>query len=528
MVLKRDSELQLWRFALALMGGRSIVWMFAVAVVCVLCAVIFVATQPVHSLSRPMFYVGMAKMFAVACFLALPLAAAHVYAQCRLHPMLRLMPGGEWRLRALLWRIGVLAAFVLPAAMYLQMFVVVADRTPPDLVVVVTGVEPYEWRAWLLYLLGAGAFTWAGASKLRVPLSFVWAPAYMFSMQTSLRTWWVPLAFAAVVMGVPWLYQRLSGDAPKRTRVLDENIYMVLPDGAPTGTRQWQERWRAWRLRRAMRAPLRQRMIALAAMSQSTPFALNWVAALLFGYAVAFVPVLSPAVWGNGFNMMLGMVALPIVIPGPVTLAPLWLLPVGMLRDRWGELLVAIWMRRVRIRIACGVILGAVFLVVKQFLLPEWGQFMWRGVATPTFTERYLLPPLFLAFTLHGVAYTVFALVAMWPHANSRGKLEWLPPIVLLLTPVAMGFGLVAADYAVANWMPGVPAIAIYVAAFGALFPAMAWGLLRVRRSAWARADIATVSARYSAWGVRVETATSFERDVQVSRGVDAQYAVRR
>lgn len=531
MELKRDSELQLWRFALALMGGRRLVWMFIGAMLCVITALVFVATQPVYPLSRPMLYIGMAKMFAVACFLALPLAAAHLYAQCRLHPMLHLMPGADWRLRALLRRMVALAALVLIAAMYLQMFMVVADRTPPDSLIAVASVQSYEWRAWLLYMLGAAAFIWFGASKLRAPLNFVWAPAYMFSMQTSLRMWWWPLAVAVVFVGLPWLYQRLSGEPPKRQRMLDENTYMVLPDTPPTGLRMWLERWRAWQLRRVLRAPPHKRMIVLAAMSQPTPFALNWVAALLFGYAVAFVPVLSPAVWGNAFNMMLGMIALPIVVPGPVTLAPLWLLPVGLYRDRWGELLVATWMRRVRVRIVCGMIIGACLLVARSLFLPEWGQFMWRDVVAPTFTERYLLPPILLAVLLHGVAFTVFALVAMWPPTSRRRRLEWLPPVVMLATPIVMGVGLVAADIVAASWMRGLPGIAIYVGAFGVVFPAVAWGLLRLRRHAWAQTDIAAVSARFNAWGVRIAAATTFDREdqaVQVSRSADGQYAVRR
>lgn len=533
MVFKRDSELQLWRFALALMGGRSIVWMFAVAVACVICAIAYVSTQQVYPLSRPMLYVGMAKMFAVACFLALPLAAAQLYAQCRLHPMLHLMPGGEWRLRALLRRIVVLAALALAAAMFLQCIVAVADRTPPDTLVSMASVESYEWRAWLLYLLGAAAFIWIGASKLRVPLNFVWAPAYMFAMQSNFRMWWMPLAFAVVFMGVPWLYQRITGEAPKRRRMLDENVYMVLSDEQPRdahrkSAQQWWERWRAWRLRRTLGAPKHKRVIALAAMSQETQFTRNWIGVVLLGLAIAFVPFLTPSSWGFASNMLLGMIVFPFVVPGPVSLAPLWLLPIGVLRDRWGELLVAAWMQRLRFSIACAVALGSVLMLIKVTLFPEWQLASWRDSGAPTVADAYLWPLILMPLVVHGIAYTAYVTSALWPPGNAAKPIELLPLLTMFATPVVAGAGLVAADVVAAKLSYALPAIGVYVVTFGAVLPLAAWALLRTRRVAWAKADIASISARYSAWGLRIEDATSFAKDVQVTRDRAGKYVLRR
>ncbi len=495
MVFKRDSELQLWRFALALMGGRSIVWMFAVAVVCVICAIVYVSTQPVYPLSKPMLYVGMAKMFAVACFLALPLAAAHLYAQCRLHPMLHLMPGGAWRVRALLRRILALAALALAAAMFLQCIVAVADRTPPDTLVSMASVEAYEWRAWLLYLLGAAAFIWIGASKLRVPLNFVWAPAYMFAMQSNFRMWWMPLAFAVVFMGVPWLYQRITGEAPRRMRMLDENTYLVLSDEQPKDAWQWLERWRAWRLRRALRGPQHKRAISLAAISQESQFARNWIAVVVLGFAIAFLPVLTPFSWGFALNMLLGMIVFPFVVPGPVSLAPLWLLPIGVVRDRW---------------------------------FPECRLATWRGSGAPTVADTYIWPVLLLPVVIHGTAYTAYVTSALWPPGNAAKPIELLPLLTMFATPVVAGAGLVAADVVAAKLSYALPAVGVYVVTFGAVLPAAAWALLRTRRGAWARADIASISARYSAWGLRIEDATKFATDVQVTRDREGQYVLRR
>jgi len=527
-VLKRDSELQLWRFAFALMGGRSLVWMFVAAMACVVGALVFVATQPVYPLSRPMLYIGMAKMFAVACFLALPLAAAHLYAQCRLHPMLHLMPGAEWRLGALLQRIAALAALAMLAAMYLQIYVVVADRTPPDTLIAINSVQSYEWRAWLLYLFGAGAFIWFGASKLRAPLNFVWAPAYMFSMQTSLRMWWWPVAVAVAFMGVPWLYQRLSGEAPKRTRMLDESVYMVLPDVPPKGMRQWMERWRAWRLRRALHAPMRKRVIALAAISQESQFTRNWIAVLMLAFAIAFLPIFSPSNWGYAVNMVLGMIVFPFVVPGPVSLAPLWLLPVGVSRGRWGELLVAAWMQRLRISIACAVALGIVLTLFKAALFPEWQFAAWRNAGTPTVAEVYVWPTILLVLIVHGTAYTAYVISALWPPGNTRKPVELLPLLAMFFTPIVMGLGLMAADFVAGKLNYAIPAIGVYVSTFGVVLPAVAWALLRTRRGAWATADIASISARYSAWGLRIEDATKFAQDVQITRDRDGRYAIRR
>lgn len=528
MVFNRESELQLWRFALALMGGRSIIGMFAVAVVCVICAIAYVSTQPVYPLSRPMLYVGMAKMFAVACFLALPLAAAHVYAQCRLHPMLHLMPGGVWRVRALLRRILALAALALAAAMFLQCIVAVADRTPPDTLVSMASVEAYEWRAWLLYLLGAAAFIWIGASKLRVPLNFVWAPAYMFAMQSNFRMWWMPLAFALVFMGVPWLYQRITGEAPRRMRMLDENTYLVLSDEQPKDAWQWLERWRAWRLRRALRGPQHKRAIALAAISQESQFARNWIAVVVLGFAIAFVPVLTPSSWGFALNMLLGMIVFPFVVPGPVSLAPLWLLPIGVVRDRWGEMLVAARMQRLRFSIACAVVLGIILMLIKATLFPEWRLATWRGSGAPTVADTYIWPVLLLPVVVHGTAYTAYVTSALWPPGNAAKPIELLPLLTMFATPVVAGAGLVAADVVAAKLSYALPAIGVYVVTFGAVLPAAAWVLLRTRRGAWARADIASISARYSAWGLRIEDATKFATDVQVTRDREGQYVLRR
>ena len=386
------------------------------------------------------------------------------------------------------------------------------ERSDPGMPVTLASAETYVWRAWALYMLVAAALFLFAGCKLRVPLNFVAAPVYMVAMQPNLRLWWWPLAGAVVFMGLPLVYRRFVGSPPTSRRMLDDNVFKVDPSQRRGSM---IERWRARRLRRAIGAQQNGRAVAMALLSIESHGCASWLLTISLAAVVAYLQPLSAAWWGSSSHTFIGLFAAFIALPGPVGLAQIWLLPVGMSRSSMGETLVAVWVRRARTRIVVGTLMGMLILLIMHVIDPAWpvAQTQWLGARTVT--EKLLVAPLSLAFALNGIAYTAFALIALWPPMFTRSSPQALPALSILVTPVLVMAGTFVANALAANSLITLRPSTVFLICFGVIFPAIAWALLRTRRGAWQRADLATISARFASWGRRIEALTAFDRDVQ-------------
>ncbi len=522
------SERTLWRLCAALLGGRTTLWMFVPALVAAIVATLYVLVRPVDSSLSHTLLLIVAKMGATVCFLAIPIAAAQLRAQVNLHPLLHLAPGAEARLRALLRRLAVLAAICFVPALLLAVYFSLADRADPGTLVTLINAESYVWRGWTLYLLGSAIVVYLAAAKLRVPLNFIWAPVNLVAYQPNLRQWWLPFAFGLVFLGVPWLYQRLMGEPPKRMRMLDENAYLVIAS-PPSRFDEWRGRLRAWRLRRLVNARPERRALALAIFSQESRFLYSWVGTLSFAFALAFVPLSWLAAGGKAGYALLGMLMLPLVLPQPVRLASLWVLPLGPRRPHWGDLLVSVWMHPVRYKLVVGVLLGLLFMLVREALLPGWGMSTDRSELAGAMVERFILEPLFLTAALHGTAYVTFvALAGLWLRLYRRSTANSLVLLAMVLAPILLGSSMWAADALASRLGLETPSFVGYALLTGGLLPLLAWAAHRAQRSSWAKVDIATLSDRFEEWQRQLDRATTYTQDTSVSRRTDGEYVVQR
>jgi hypothetical protein len=529
MATHRESEVTLWRFGLALMGGRTMLWMAAGAYAFGLAYTVYVAMQPGLRADRNSLTLAMAAFCANGVFLMMPLAAAQLWVQQRRHPILHLTPGGDARLRALLWRIAWLAAAGFVPALVLRVFASAVDRSDPSLAMIpLASVEAYVWRGWALYLLGIAGITLFAACRLRTPLALLAAPVQIVSFQASLRHWWVPATAFLLLIGLPWLYRRLTAaEPPRQLRMLDENVYLVTDSPSAASNRymyrisQSLARWNAFRLRRVVDGRNGPRATALANLGANSLWTTSWLATLSLAAAVAVVQPVSPTWWGGAFNLFFGPIAALVAMPGPVMLTSAWLLPVGLDRARVGETLVTVWMRRLRARITMGVALGALVILAIHLVDPAWPQWRTQTYGARSLSEKLLFAPLGLAFALHGVAYTSCALLALSPRLLARGAAQWLQPASFLLIPVVVGGGMGLADelvlrYGLKAYSSTAPFV-VFLTLFGVILPAIAWLLLRTRRGAWRRADLAAISARMAEWSRSVQARLAQDRDVVVN-----------
>lgn len=499
---QRDSELNLWRFGLALMGGRSVLWMVLAAFISGLLGAFYVVTRSLVPLDRATVTVTMTAAAATGAFLAMSVAAAQLWIQQHRHPLLHLAPGGEARLRALFFRVALLAAIAFIPALMLRVYVTALSDLSHATPVTLGGIEAYVWRAWALYLLAFAALILFAGCNLRVPLGLAAAPIYMVGMQYDFRNWWMPAIAVVVVTALSWLNRRFRGNPAKQPRVMDDNVSVV--SGALTFS-PWVERWRAYRLQRIFSATKGARATSVASLGGDNMWLTSFLATGLLAASVAFIQPVSPSWWGAPTSFFFGVIAAFVTMPGPVALTPVWVLPVGQRRETLGETLVAVWLGRVRIRIAIGVGMGMLILPVLHLIDPGWLVARTNMYGERPMIEKLLWAPLGLAVAMHGLAYAMYVLLALSPQALARRSLlRLLPALLFLATPIVAIAGMVVATALGGRWHDTLSPFMIYLLLFGVVLPAVAWVLLRIRRPAWRRANLAAISGGMADWSQRV------------------------
>ncbi|MBL8312062.1 MAG: hypothetical protein JNL19_16710 [Burkholderiales bacterium] len=512
----RDSERTLWRIAHALMGDRNMIWVAAVAWVAAWAGLAYALIWPPYALGRGSVSTQMTAYAASLAFLLIPAVASQVWLQARRHPLFHLAPDGERRLRALSLRLGGLAMLSFIPALVLHGFADALTHAPRGTWVTLGMVDTHVWRAWALYLLaGAGLTLWLGRG-LRTPPNLLYGVLNLWALQLNVRYWWITALMALVLVGGFWLYSRFKrDDAPARPPMLGDPMYVFVK---PERHSPRRERWRAHRLRRAIRAREDKRAVALALLSDSSATGFSWFSALMLAYFVVVVQPLSLSRWGAASDLFVGVVAMFVAIPRPIGIASLWLLPLGLRQHSSGELIAAVWIRQVRVRIATGVALGMVILAALQMFYPAWLDRWALLYGQRTLADKLLWAPLFLAFVLHGAAYTASVIGALSPRALASRRAPLWTLLAMLLVPVLAGGGLFAAN-AIAAWgIAGLSAPVAYGVLIGILLPVGAKLALRMRRSAWQRADVAAISEKFADAARRMETATTFEREVRFVR----------
>lgn len=506
MATHRDSEITLWRFGIALMGGRSVPWMVFAAFIFGWLGAVYVATHASAPLGRGTVTLTMAAFAATGAFLALPVAAAQLWVQQLRHPLLRLAPGGKARLRKLLLRVALLAVIAFIPALMLRVFVTALSNLSLTTPVTLSGADAYVWRAWALYLLAFATLILFAGCTLRVPLGLAAAPIYMVGMQYDFRNWWMPAIAVVVIIGLPWLYRRMKGNPVRRQpRTFDDNVFAV---SGPLTFSPWVERWRTYRLRRTFNATRGTRATSIASLAGDNMWLTSFLATGFLAASVVFMQPISPSWWGAPTSFFFGMIAAFVTMPGPVTLTPVWVLPVGQRRETLGETLVAVWLGRARMRIAVGVGIGMLILPVLHLIDPGWPVSRTNMYGERSVIEKLLWAPLGLAVAMHGLAYAMYVLLALSPTVLARRSLlRLLPALLFLATPIVAIAGMFLATALGARWHETLSPFTIYLLLFGAVLPALAWFLLRVRRRAWRRADLAAISGGMSDWSQRIPDA---------------------
>lgn len=512
---QRDSGVTLWRFGQALMGGYGIQWMVFAAFIFGLLGAIYAATHAMAPLGRGMLAISMASYAAACAFLAMPVAAAQLWVQQGRHPLLHLAPGGPARLRALLWCVALLAAVAFVPALMLRVFVTAMDGHWTDAATTLGSADARVWLLWALYLLGAAALILFAACSLRVPLAFACAPVYMMGMQASYRNWWLAVTICAVFMGLPWLSRRLTGNPlQRRPRMLDDRVFAV---SGPLVYPPLFESWRAHRLRRAIGVPPKARATALALLSNDSMAMLSVLTTLFLAFGIAFIQPISPSWWGAPTSFFFGILAAFVAMPGPVTLTSVWLLPVGMQRGKLGETLVAVWMHRVRTRLMIGVTIAMTVLLLMHWIDPAWPAARTNMYGERSLLEKLIWAPLGMAVAWHGLAYVMCTLLVVSPRFVERTSLRVFPALLFLATPVVALAGMFLTTGLATRWHQAPSGFTIYCGLFGFVLPGAAWLLLRTRRTAWQRADVAAIAAGMADWSRRTYGAMALEIDVKRS-----------
>jgi len=496
-----------WRFALAVLRARRIVWPYVVALLVALGAATHVATQPMHHDATTGVILIAANALAMVCFFVTAIAAAHLHRQWREQPQLRLLPGGERLRRALGWRIAALGIVILAAALCLSVANTALNRSGPDTPVALGDVPFRDWLAWAASLaVSAATLAWAVA-RLRLPNALAVSCVLAVAPLGGISTWFLPVCVANAT-GLWWMRVRFIGDSgsPGAQPVRAQS------DGTdanpPSLAAELRERWRAWRIGRAVTASPAQRLIALTAMAErNSPVGdaiRPVVAGLAFAAASWGASLHGP--WFAAFALLLANAVFLLLYTHPVDLAALWLLPLGTTRERLGELLVAVSMRRVRSRLIAAALLAVPLAVtismLVPMLMPESSLAAMLGASMSNVVERWFWTPFLLAFGVHGVAYAAHATLALWPKAHASDHFERLLGVTLAIAAGALLGGLIAADAVTATLPLAAPRFTLFAFVFGAALPALAWALLRSRRRAWANADIAAITRRHAAWAL--------------------------
>ncbi|MCZ2135829.1 MAG: hypothetical protein LC098_10455 [Burkholderiales bacterium] len=499
-----------WRFALAVLRARRIVWPYVVALLVTLGAAAHVATQPMHHDATTGVILMAVSALAMVCFFITAIAAAQWHRQWREQPLLRLLPGGERLRRALRWRIAALGLVTLAMALCLSVANTELNRSGPDTPVALADVPFRDWLAWGASLaVSAAILAWAVA-RLRLHNALAVSCVLAVAPLGGISTWLLPVCVANAT-GLWWTRARFIGNSGTG-RALPVRAQSDGTDANPPSlAAELRERWRAWRIGRAVTASPAQRLIALTAMAERNSPVGDAIRTVVAGvaFAAASWGASLHGPWFAAFALLLANAVFLLLYTHPVDLAALWLLPLGAMRERLGELLVAVSMRRVRSRlIAAGLLaipLAVTISMLVPMLMPESSLAAMLGVPMSNVVERWFWAPFLLAFGVHGVAYAAHATLALWPKAHASDHFELLLGVTLAIAAGALLGGLIAADAVTATLPLAAPGFTLFAFVFGAALPAIAWALLRSRRRAWANADIAAITRRHAAWALHMD-----------------------
>ena len=494
--MNMKDELTLWRFGVAVLGGRWSVIATGCAFVFGLGGAVYAVLNPYHQIRVSSVNMMVAGMFASVAFCGLALAAAQLANRQRMIALVRLAPGYELRRRALLMRVGWLLAVALAPALIIRVLLGMKDAYDADPVVFLANAPLRDWLLWAAFLIHLGGLVFVLLGPLKLPLNVAVAPVYFGAMAPSTRTWWWLLAFSVAVVVCRWVWTRINAGLDGRAA--------DVRSGDSATHRAWRvsiERWRKRRLKAATRTATNEQSTgvrrATALLATQTFPVITFMTVCMVAWLTLRVP---PGAHVSSWFLWY-MAATAVSLPMPMPLSRTWLPPLAVRRRELGLIVVSVRMRHIRWRIAAGILIG---MGLRAWVLsgsaPAFLSFPRLGPETDLMTNAAWVSLLGGA-CLHGIAYAFCVLQCAWPTlVERRGgwvTAAFFSTLVLAAASVALArtIGPMLPSLGGANEM-----LVGFALVHAVLLPLCAWALMRSTQWRWRRANLASVSQSMNQW----------------------------